>query len=681
MIFYVSSQVTEWGNGTKEKPFRKIQEAADIAQAGDEIVVAPGVYREYVNPKQSGTENAPIVYRAEILGESIITGAESVKNWVKHEGDVWCARIPNGRFGIYNPYTTVIGGDWYYNNMPLHTGEVYYNGKSMYETDSLKAVLNPVLYKESEDVQFTLYQWYTCQEDNATIIYANFQGSDPNVENVEINVRRNCFYPEKKGVDYITVSGFVVKQAATTWAPPTAYQEGMIGPHWSKGWIIEDCEISDSKCVGICIGKYLQPNNDNKWTIKRLKQGTQTERDAICQAQIEGWTKERIGSHMIRRCNIHDCEQAGIVGHLGCVFSIIEENHIHHINNKHQLAGAEIAGIKLHAAIDVAFRRNHVHHCTRGLWLDWQAQGTRVSSNFFHDNFPAADTDCFRSPLDIGEDIFVEVSHGPTLIDHNLLMSPQALRLATQGTAFVHNLICGSITSVGTGSNNVVGIETIAKGPNQVMDAGPRYTPYHVPHRTEVAGFMTILHGDSRFYNNIFVQNHAPHQFDSLYTLIGIKPLNSVVGTIPFSDYPTEQEYLSKFFCEGDSGITEDRTKYYSKLPVSTGGNVFFNGAKPCEKEENFIEDKNNLITVKVKKKGEKYYIDTNLYDFIPSFETPFISTEILGEAFEPEQKFENPDGSSILFDHDYLGIERGINPTAGPFETKEGWGVFTKLQ
>ena len=57
-----------------------------------------------------------------------------------------------------------------------------------------------------------------------------------------------------------------------------------------------------------------------------------------------------IVSHIVRRCNIHDCGQTGIVGHLGGVFSIIEDNEIHHINNKQELAGAEIGGIKMHAA-------------------------------------------------------------------------------------------------------------------------------------------------------------------------------------------------------------------------------------------------------------------------------------------------------------------------------------------
>ena len=27
-----------------------------------------------------------------------------------------------------------------------------------------------------------------------------------------------------------------------------------------------------------------------------------------------------------------------------------------------------------------------------------------------------------------------------------------------------------------------------------------------MPHSTELVGFMTILHGDMRFYNNLFVQ-------------------------------------------------------------------------------------------------------------------------------------------------------------------------------
>ena len=137
----------------------------------------------------------------------------------------------------------------------------------------------------------------------------------------------------------------------------------------------------------------------------------------------------------------------------------------------------------------------------------------------------------------MGEDIFVEVSHGPTLIDNNLLLSTRSLKLAAQGIAVVHNLIGGSLTCVGKGTDN--------GAPNL---PSPRYTPYHVPHRTEVMGFMTFLHGDDRFYNNIFVQKHpaediiTPHDSDD-----GFDSENRTVGTWMFDEYPTYDEWISQF--------------------------------------------------------------------------------------------------------------------------------------
>ena len=80
---------------------------------------------------------------------------------------------------------------------------------------------------------------------------------NPENENVEIVVRPFCFWPEKTGLNYITVKGFTICKAAPQWAPPTALQEGMIGPQWSQGWIIEDNVVYGTKCVGISLGKDL----------------------------------------------------------------------------------------------------------------------------------------------------------------------------------------------------------------------------------------------------------------------------------------------------------------------------------------------------------------------------------------------------------------------------------------
>lgn len=45
------------------------------------------------------------------------------------------------------------------------------------------------------------------------------------------------------------------------------------------------------------------------------------------------------------------------------------------------------------------------------------------------------------------------------------------------------------------------------------------------------------------------------------------------------------------------------------------------------------------------------------------------ICTETLGQAFEPEERFENPDGTQIIFDTDFAGTRRGSAPAAGPLE------------
>ncbi len=657
MKIYVNIENEKEGDGSKDRPYRHINEAAKVALSGDEIIVSPGIYREYVAPVNTGLEDARIIYRsAEPLG-AVITGAEEVKGWVKYQGTVWMVRVNNGIFGDYNPYTTFIYGDWYFAPMIRHTGAVYLNDRQLYETESLEECIKGEIYKPSWEPQFSIYQWYTRQDGNETIIYANFQDKDPNEEKVEINVRRNCFMPLKNGVNYITLSGFSINKAATTWAPPAAYQDGMIGPHWSKGWVIEDCEISNSKCSGISLGKYYDEENDHYFTNKHVKSPTQMERDAVCRGQYHGWTKANVGSHIVRRCNIHHCEQTGIVGRMGCVFSIIEDNHIHHINNMQQLGGAEIAGIKFHAAIDVTIRRNHIHNCTMGIWLDWQAQGSRVSQNLFHDNTLPENTPMALGAM-MSQDLFVEVSHGPTLVDNNVMLSKASVRIACQGIALVHNLILGALTGVGAGTDMVV---------NGVIER--RYTPYHIRHETEVAGFMTILHGDDRIYNNIFIQNYPINEAEVKEDMGFMTIDNQVAGTDVFDEFPDYDEWIRPFDLEGEPNMFTMQEYHYRKLPVWINGNAYLNGAKPWNKEGDNFVDNENKVRVELVEKDGKYSIKTNLYEIIKEYKTGIISSKVLGKAFEPEQCFENPDGTSITFDKDFYGEHRGINAMPGPFE------------
>ena len=164
MIYYVNIDSAKDGNGSKERPFRHINDAAQIARAGDEVIVAPGIYREQVIPRFGGTEDARITYRSEEPLGAVITGSEVITGWKKYKGDVWTAKVDNGIFGGYNPYTTFVCGDWYFAPTVRHTGSVVLNGRMMYEAKDLKECLkgdpDPCAWNSEE----SRFKWFCKQE-------------------------------------------------------------------------------------------------------------------------------------------------------------------------------------------------------------------------------------------------------------------------------------------------------------------------------------------------------------------------------------------------------------------------------------------------------------------------------------------------------------------------------------
>jgi len=482
--FHVSLSGSDSNPGTLAAPFRTIQHAADIAQPGDVITVHAGTYRERVSPPRGGTSDTNrIVYQAASGEKVIITGSEPAKNWIRVHGDVWKTTLPNSFFGKFNPYSDVIHGDWF---DPMgwqhHTGAVYLDGQWLREARTLDALLRPT---SGEPL------WFGQVDHQTTTIWAQFVGVDPNRHQVEINVRQTVFYPAKTGINYITVRGFILENAATPWAPPTAEQIGVIGPHWSKGWIIENNVVRNSICSGISLGKYGD-RFDN--TSANTAEGYVA---TIRRALADGWSTDTIGHHIVRNNEIYNCGQTGIVGSMGAAFSTVTGNTIHDIHVRRDFSGAEIAGIKFHGAVDVRIVHNHIFRTPLGLWLDWMAQGTWVAQNLFHDN----DTDAF-----------VEVDHGPFVFANNLLLSSLSLTDNSQGGAYVHNLFAGSIDRLPYDS---------------------RETPWLQPHSTAIAGLHDNPPGDSRYLNNLFVQRPRlgvynrvplPMQMDGNVYLDGARP-------------------------------------------------------------------------------------------------------------------------------------------------------------
>lgn len=612
MNYHVSKQGNDKNIGSIEAPFYTISRAASVAEEGDKVIVHEGVYREWVKPANgSRAASGRIVYEAAQGERAVIKGSEQIDNWENTGGGIWKAVVSNTVFGDWNPYAEVIDGDWLMEPLDnkLHTGQVYLNGAALHEVSNIESAAENMT-------------WYAEVNDNETVIYANFGNKNPNDELTEINVRKCCFYPELTGINYITVRGFEMAHAACPWAPPTADQPGLIGVHWSKGWIIENNIIHDARCSAISVGKEISTGH-NFYNRYHRKPGYQTQLESVFMASHAGWGKERTGSHIIRNNTIYDCGQNGIVGNLGGAFSEIYGNHIYHIGNKHEFFGYEIAGIKLHAAIDAYIHNNNIHDCRLGMWLDWQAQGVRVSSNLYYNN---------------ERDLWVEVTHGPHTIDNNIFASQCNLSNAAQGGAYIHNLFCGAMHR---------------------YDVRDRSTPYHLNHSTEIMGTAVVYGGDDRFYQNIFVGTDEAEIPDKRHTWL--------CGTSAYDGYSVSmEEYIDRVMQNGKGDIE----KYYDVLqPVYINNNCYMSGAKAFDREEDNFIDPDYDPQVKITGEDGKVYLEINLPSEAFLENTEIITTEKLGVPRITEAPYENADGTAFKIDMDFTGSVRKEKPTPGPIE------------
>jgi hypothetical protein len=125
--YYVSPDGQDANTGTEGKPFHTIQKAADLARAGDTVIVRGGVYNEHVILRHSGAPEEPIIFK-NAPGERPIVDTDgkgrielqSEEGWQKPIG--WISiegfEIRNGWDGIkfYNAHDIVIRGNQIHDN-------------------------------------------------------------------------------------------------------------------------------------------------------------------------------------------------------------------------------------------------------------------------------------------------------------------------------------------------------------------------------------------------------------------------------------------------------------------------------------------------------------------------------------------------------------------------------------
>ena len=437
---HVSKAGSDSASGSHARPYLTINKAASVAQPRDTVTVHAGTYREWVKPIRGGTDDSKrITYRAAPGEEVFIKGSERITSWAREAGGVWKVELPNSFFGEYNPYALKLSGGWLNYGKWHYRGDVYLNGEAFYEK------------KTAQELAEAEHTWHCRVDEEVTTIWANFGKTNPNTELTEINVRESLFMPEITGLKYIAVDGFNFMHAAANWAPPTLeLQMGAVGPRMGKHWIIENCTITNARCVGIILGHA----------------------PGIDYSDIDTY-----GDHIIRNNIIRRCGQAGIAGQKGATRSLISGNLIEDTNYRREFGGWETAGIKFHNSVDTVISGNLIRGVYRqeqgafGIWIDFGNQGIRITRNVIYDTEAAT--------------VFLEMNHGPILVDNNVLIG-QPTRSNSEATVFAHNLF---------------------------VDCGYEYRPdikrrsqYYRPHTTKVAGRKAGTAQDDKWFNNIFVR-------------------------------------------------------------------------------------------------------------------------------------------------------------------------------
>ncbi len=391
-------------NGTFEEPFLTISRAAQLAKAGDTVLVYAGVYRERVAPAYGGEKGRPVVYISAPDQEVYIKGSNVWNNdWTPfaNRENVYRSALPLDELQQYNPFFVPLAR---MRHSRSSLGQIFCDGEKYMQVDSIAELLRgPGTWMLSYD---------------STELLLHYKGSYNNrgMERVTVEyaARDKIFAPHIRGLGYITVEGFIMEHCANQF-PSGFYhmqghpQAGALSTRSGNNWVIRRNTIRHAKNLGIDCGYEGAFDLEGDQPMP---------------------PRETIGFHLIEYNHIEHNGCGGIHG-AQQTETVIRRNSF--TGNGHLgIAAPENGVIKVHFFYDGLIAENLIHdnHCL-GIWLDNRWYGTRVTSNTIVNT--------------AGPGIFVEMGEGPCLVDNNIIAYSHAnegiyLHDAS-GVTIAHNLL------------------------------------------------------------------------------------------------------------------------------------------------------------------------------------------------------------------------------------------------
>lgn len=455
--YYVDTQAKnadDAGPGTSERPFKTINRAAQLLQPGERVVIATGVYREFIQPARGGAgPDAMISYEAAPGAKVVVKGSAVVTDWKPSEGwntgldpktkqpvRAWELRLDPKLFPTgYNPFQVdnVIGNRYWINyakdnmaNYFRRRGLVFVDGRPLEPVESPMHLAGPStrslnFFSEVHWTplfeEFSPYAGKVWVETNGMALHIRLANDDsPANHTIEIITQEQLFSPASRYQSHIRVKGIAFLHAGNGFPVP---QRGMVSANRGHHFIFEDNTFEWANSVGLDIG-----NED--WAASRPPQP--------------------VGFAVVRGNTFRYCGIEGLGGTGGPDTVLVEKNLFEWIGWQDAVRMSESGGTKMHTAKNLLFRHNVIRHIrhANGIWLDIGNTNDRITGNLFAD-----------IPGDVNPHaIHIEGSEGLNQIDNNIFdrLTSAVLIRDTNNVIIAYNLFL-NCAEVGVDSTSGLG--------------------------------------------------------------------------------------------------------------------------------------------------------------------------------------------------------------------------------
>ena len=224
-------QATDAMSCAPANPCLTITAAAGLAQAGDTVLIAPGVYREALDlPRDGLPPDQPITFAAREAGTVHIRGSDVVDGWRRHSDAVWRKDA------------------W-----PVNSQQVFVDGRPLRQTGrtcpfhDVENMGKPFLSHTGKGVDDLAPGSFFYDEAGQTLFIRLADDSPPGGKLVEASVRPFAIVPRER--ESIHLSGL---EFAHSNVSSLGIYASMANA-WGRNWRIRDCSFRQADFSGLAV--------------------------------------------------------------------------------------------------------------------------------------------------------------------------------------------------------------------------------------------------------------------------------------------------------------------------------------------------------------------------------------------------------------------------------------------